>query len=249
MLRTWVYWPYVAPTAAGGRDRLRRSGLQLQGPRRVRPPGADPRAGGAAHALGHARTGRTAARARTTCRRTSAPSSSSPSPSRTATTGAIPGFPFVRFYSIWNEPNLAQFLAPQFAGKQDVGPKLYAQLYRAGYAGVKAGEPDGARRGRRDLAARPRQARRPGSRTRTRPGRFAQLVAQQRPAIKFDAWAHHPYVPLGVAPLAPARYPNVTLVESRPLRDEACAPTSTARPSRSGSRSTRTRRSRTSRRA
>ena len=55
--------------------------------------------------------------------------------------GRTPGFPYVRFYSIWNEPNLAQFLSPQFSGKKDVGPANYAKLYRAGYAGVKAGSP------------------------------------------------------------------------------------------------------------
>ena len=31
--------------------------------------------------------------------------------------GRNPGFPFVRFYSVWNEPNLEQFLAPTYDGR------------------------------------------------------------------------------------------------------------------------------------
>src|SRR4051812_39780641 len=124
--------------------------------------------------------------------------------------GNEPGFPFVRFYSIWNEPNLSQFLAPQFVGKQDVGPRLYAQAYRAGYAGLKAGSPT-ALVAAGETSPRGHDKHVEGIQDSNSPGHFAQLLAQQRPAIKFDAWAHHPYVPLGVSPLAPARYPNVTL--------------------------------------
>jgi hypothetical protein len=124
--------------------------------------------------------------------------------------GRHPGFPFVRFYSIWNEPNLSQFLAPQFAGKQDVGPKLYAQLFRAGYAGVKSASPT-ALVGIGETSPRGHDKHIAGIQDSHSPGRFAELLGKQRPALKFDAWAHHPYVPLGVSPLAPQRYPNVTL--------------------------------------
>jgi hypothetical protein len=124
--------------------------------------------------------------------------------------GRRPGFPYVRFYSIWNEPNLGQFLAPQFSGKKDVGPQLYTKIYRAGYAGVKAGSPQ-AFVGVGETSPRGHDKHVNGIQDSNSPGHFAQLVAQQKPAIRFDAWAHHPYVPLGVAPLAPARYPNVTL--------------------------------------
>src|SRR3954468_16706971 len=56
--------------------------------------------------------------------------------------GRHAGYPYVGLYSIWNEPNLAQFLAPQFdsAGKA-VAPATYARLYRAAYAGIKAVNP------------------------------------------------------------------------------------------------------------
>ena len=42
------------------------------------------------------------------------------------------------------------------------------------------------------------------------PGRFAQLLAQARPQLRFDAWAHHPY-PQGYrgSPTASFSWPNV----------------------------------------
>ena len=44
------------------------------------------------------------------------------------------------FYSVWNESNLQLFLAPQYDSKgRSVGPALYAKLYAAAYAGIKAG--------------------------------------------------------------------------------------------------------------
>ena len=54
--------------------------------------------------------------------------------------GRYPGFPFVRFYGIWNESNLGQFLSPQFnSSGAIVGPAAYAKLAAAGYKGIKAG--------------------------------------------------------------------------------------------------------------
>ena len=55
--------------------------------------------------------------------------------------GRNPGYPFVRFYSVWNEPNLNQFLAPQFTNGKPSSPAIYAKLYRAAYAGIKAASP------------------------------------------------------------------------------------------------------------
>src|SRR5206468_6646331 len=56
--------------------------------------------------------------------------------------GRYPGFPFVRFWSVWNEPNLTQFLAPQFnpVGKS-AAPETDAKPYAAAYAGLKVGNP------------------------------------------------------------------------------------------------------------
>lgn len=39
-------------------------------------------------------------------------------------------------WSIWNEPNLAEFLRPQISRGKPVGPGLYRQLYLAGRAGL-----------------------------------------------------------------------------------------------------------------
>src|SRR4051812_28348035 len=51
--------------------------------------------------------------------------------------GRYPGYPFVRFYTVWNEPNLPAFLQPQYdADGRSVAPETYARLYRAGYAGI-----------------------------------------------------------------------------------------------------------------
>ena len=60
--------------------------------------------------------------------------------------GRYGGYPFVRFYGIWNESNFAQFLSPQFDAKgKIVGPKTYAKIAAAAYAGIKAGNSRGAR--------------------------------------------------------------------------------------------------------
>jgi len=44
----------------------------------------------------------------------------------------------VKRYSIWNEPNIASFLAE---GENKAGPKQYRRLYQAGYKGVKGADP------------------------------------------------------------------------------------------------------------
>src|ERR1700704_2051175 len=49
------------------------------------------------------------------------------------------GFGKVTLWSVWNEPNLQLFLTPPFRGKKIVSPAEYAKLYRAAYAGIKAG--------------------------------------------------------------------------------------------------------------
>ncbi|MDQ6806331.1 MAG: glycoside hydrolase family 5 protein [Actinomycetota bacterium] len=41
-------------------------------------------------------------------------------------------------FSIWNEPNLVKFLAPQFARGRAVSPGLYRSLFFAGYNGLRA---------------------------------------------------------------------------------------------------------------
>ncbi|MBA2383287.1 MAG: cellulase family glycosylhydrolase [Actinobacteria bacterium] len=126
--------------------------------------------------------------------------------------GLYPGFPFVRFYSVWNESNLQLFLAPQFDAKgKSVGPRNYARLAAAAYAGIKAGNPLAkVAVGSTSSAGRDKPL--AGKSATHSPGRFAQLVAAANPRLKFDAWAQHPYpVPANQKPTQRVKWPNVTL--------------------------------------
>ena len=127
--------------------------------------------------------------------------------------GRFVGVPHVRFYTVWNESNLEQFLAPQFdAAGKSVGPALYAKLYRAFYSGIKAGNSK-ALVGVGETSPRGRDKPSPGETQDSHtPGRFAELVAKARPKIKFDAWAHHPYPTApNLPPTQRVRWPNVSL--------------------------------------
>ena len=126
--------------------------------------------------------------------------------------GRNPGLPYVRFYGVWNEPNLEQFLAPTFDSKgRPVVQKTYAKLYRAAYAGLKGSSPT-AQVAAGETSPRGRDKPSPGKiQDSLAPATFAHLVSLQKPRIKFDAWAHHPYSVLGQGPNQKARYPNVHL--------------------------------------
>jgi hypothetical protein len=113
-------------------------------------------------------------------------------------------------FSVWNEPNLGLFLTPQFSGKKIVGPATYAKLYKAAYAGIKAGD-SSAQVAIGETSARGRDKPIKGISDSIAPGTFAKLLAAQK-GVKFDAWAHHPYpTEPNMRPLQIVRYPNVTL--------------------------------------
>ena len=125
--------------------------------------------------------------------------------------GRHSGYPAVRLFSAWNEPNLEQFLAPQFdSAGRSVGPALYAPLARAVYTGVKRGNRDAlvaigetSPRGH-DV---PKNGRVQDSHS---PARFARLLSEAEPPLRFDAWAQHPYPPQPrIAPQKPVRWPRV----------------------------------------
>jgi aryl-phospho-beta-D-glucosidase BglC (GH1 family) len=127
--------------------------------------------------------------------------------------GRYPGYPYVRFYSVWNEPNLDQFLTPQFsASGADVAPALYAKMYKASYAGIKAGNPK-AMVGIGETSARGHDKPTKGVvQDSHSPGKFAQLVAKADRTLRFDAWAEHPYpFTPSQPPSAKVRLPNVSL--------------------------------------
>ena len=134
--------------------------------------------------------------------------------------GRFVGYPFVRFWSVWNEPNLNLFLTPQFnSAGRSVGPANYARLYAAGYAGIKAGSPR-AKVAIGETSARGRDRRVSGLSDTHSPGKFAELVARANPRLKFDAWSHHPY-PFNPnsKPTQVVKWPNVSLA-SLPLFNE-----------------------------
>jgi hypothetical protein len=117
------------------------------------------------------------------------------------------GYPFVRFYSVWNEPNLQLFLAPQYdSRRRSLSPRIYAGMVRAAYAGFKAGSRSAqvaiGETSPRGLSTSPSHT----------PGRFAELLSKVRPKIRFDAFAHHPYSsPANQPPTQRVRWPNVSM--------------------------------------
>ncbi len=127
--------------------------------------------------------------------------------------GRHAGYPAVRLFAAWNEPNLEQFLAPQFDELgESVSPELYADIARAIGDGVRAANPDA-------LVAigetSPRGQDRPSRGTvqdSHSPAGFARLLSEEEPAVDFDAWAQHPYPPRpGIAPARSVRWPRVAL--------------------------------------
>jgi hypothetical protein len=126
--------------------------------------------------------------------------------------GRYRGYPYVRFWSVWNEPNLNLFLTPQFSSKgTSVAPANYAKLYAAAYSGIKAGN-SLAQVAMGETSARGRDHRVTGVSDTHSPGKFAELVAKANPRLKFDAWAHHPYPSNpNDRPTQLVKWPNVSL--------------------------------------
>ncbi len=116
----------------------------------------------------------------------------------------------VSLYSIWNEPNLQQFLYPQYSGKKIVSPLNYAKLFEPAYAAIKSANPL-AKVAVGETSAQGRDKPATGVSATVSPGTFAKVLSTVK-GIKFDAWAHHPYPTSRTAkPLEKVRYPNVTL--------------------------------------
>ncbi|MCZ7588725.1 MAG: cellulase family glycosylhydrolase [Gaiella sp.] len=126
--------------------------------------------------------------------------------------GRYAGYPYVRFYTIWNESNLATFLVPQFNAKgKIVSPANYAKLAKAGIAGIKAGNRN-AQVAIGETSSNGRDKKKPGVTDTVAPATFMKGVAAALKGVRFDAWAHHPYpFPVNQKPTQLVRYPNVTL--------------------------------------
>lgn len=119
-------------------------------------------------------------------------SGSYPDPDRPGST-----LPRVRYYEAWNEPNLDEYLAPQWQGKKSVGPGMYRTLLNSFYDGVKS-----AQRGAQVIApATAPYGDLPGG-TRTPPVQFLRRLlclrgGKLRPVrcpvkARFDILSHHP---------------------------------------------------------
>lgn len=129
--------------------------------------------------------------------------------------GRFSGYPFAHYFSVWNESNLEQFLAPQFdPSGRSLAPALYAKLYRAAYAGIKSGNPS-ALVAIGETSSRGRDKPSPGRIQDTHsPGRFAELLSKIRPRLEFDAYSQHPYPTApNLKPTQRVRWPNVTLTQ------------------------------------
>ena len=126
--------------------------------------------------------------------------------------GRFRGQPFVGLYSVWNEPNLNQFLTPQFdANGRSVAPQLYAAMFRACDTSIKRANPR-AKVGIGETAPRGHDAPRGRVQASQSPGRFAEALARIRPRLQFDAWSHHPYPPgFRGSPTTSLRWPNVAV--------------------------------------
>ena len=113
----------------------------------------------------------------------------------------------MRFYSVWNEPNLALFLSPQYDAKgRSLAPANYAKLYRAAYTGFKQGSPLA------QVAIGETSPRKLSTSASHAPARFAELLSKVRPKLRFDAYAHHPYgSPANQPPTQKVGWPNVGL--------------------------------------
>jgi hypothetical protein len=123
--------------------------------------------------------------------------------------GSKAGRGVVTRFSVWNEPNLQLFLAPQFKGKKIVAPAEYAKLFMAAYTGIKAGNKtalvaagETSNRGHNTPTASVSAS--------TAPATFARLVAEANPKLPLDAWATHPYpTAYALGPSQKVAYPNV----------------------------------------
>ena len=157
------------------------------------------------------RGGRTATGRRSSCRRTQ-PLQELLRALASRYSGRTAGYPFVRFYGIWNESNLGNFLSPQFNTQgKIVSPANYAKLAAAGYSGLKAGNAK-ALVAIGETSSHGRDKPKRGTTDTVAPATFMKGVAKANKKLKFDAWAHHPYpYPVSLPPTQKVRYPNVML--------------------------------------
>lgn len=112
--------------------------------------------------------------------------------------GAFEGLPRVRYWQIWNEPNLLLFLSPQVAGGRLVSPEIYRAMVNAVTPAIHAVHRDNVA-----IAGGTAPFGRHGWSLQTPPLEFARELLCMRGRVhptakcsartRFDVWAHHPY--------------------------------------------------------
>jgi hypothetical protein len=134
--------------------------------------------------------------------------------------GRQPGFAAVTRWAVWNEPNLALFLTPQFGpGGKIVSGAEYAKLYMAAYTGIKKGNPR-ATVAAGETSNRGHNKPTGGVSDSTAPATFAHAVALANPKLPFAAWSTHPYPSeYRLGPNQKVAYPNVSLTNLSKLGD------------------------------
>ena len=156
VMRTLVDWSKVAPTQprAARRTRSTRRTSSSDVDEFVR--NAQQRGLEVLITLWGTPAGRTAARSRRRCRRSIADFQNFARAIASRYSGRFAGYPFVRFFTIWNESNLATFLVPQFnAAGRIVSPRELREAREGRDRRDQGGERPGARRDRRDVLERP----------------------------------------------------------------------------------------------
>jgi hypothetical protein len=124
--------------------------------------------------------------------------------------------PNVKYFEVWNEPNYAGFLAPQYENGQPVAPELYRRLLNHFYTGLKRWNPGGKVLGPGTLPfGQPF-----GVETGIRPRAFIrQVICHDRhnkpvpncgPA-KLDILSHHPMNPASSPEAGTAHRDDVTV--------------------------------------
>jgi Cellulase (glycosyl hydrolase family 5) len=115
--------------------------------------------------------------------------------------GSYNGLPRVRYWEVWNEPNLSTFLNPQFVNGKPASPDLYRAMVNSFAAGVKAVHLDnlviaGSTAPFRDITPYVVQADQdwgPLSFMRRLLCLSKFLTPTCHDPIRFDIWSHHPY--------------------------------------------------------
>lgn len=113
--------------------------------------------------------------------------------------GGYQGLPRVRYWQIWNEPNLGAYLMPQANAGRPLSPEVYRPMVNAAYEAIHAVHADNVviAGGTAPFGDQGEEA------TETPPllfmrqllclsnGAHPQPVCRKR--VRFDVWAHHPY--------------------------------------------------------